>query len=198
MAQIRSFSWTNPAAAVAKNLDVGFEVAEVTSINITDGGSFYWMDEMDDASYLDVDAGTITTSNGFTPYTDSANYGATISGITNANPGVITCTDTSLSGFAVGDTIKVTGIADDQSTAYDLNGSYVIASLTATTITTATDTSAYSVYVSGGRVTRVSDAAGDPVVVQNVAQRGITLGTGVVGGNNKVMVAIVKGKESVT
>ena len=197
MSQIRSFSWTNPALAVARNLNVGFTVAEVTSIDITTGGSFYWMDTMAAASYLDVDAGTIAATDGFTPYSSSANYGATISGFTNAAPGVITCTDTSLSGFAVGDTIKVTGLADDL-TAISLNGTYVIASLTATTITTVTNTGAYSVYVSGGKVTRVTSIGGVAVPTENVCRRGITLGTDVVGANNAVMVAIVKGKESVT
>ena len=198
MAQIKSFSWTNPGTAVARKLDVGFTVAEVTTIDITNGGSWYWMDEMDDASYLDVDAGTITATNGVTPYTDSANYGATITGFTNANPGVLTVDDTAGAGFAAGDTIKVTGIADDQSTAYDLNGSYTVASVTATTITTATNTAGYSVYVSGGKVSRVTDISGDAVPVENIAKRGITLGTGVVGANNAVMKAIVKSKESVT
>lgn len=198
MAQIRSYSWTNPGTAVARNLDVGFTVAEVTTIDTTNGGSWYWMDEMADAYYLDVDAGTITTSNGVTPYSDNANYGATISGFTNANPGVITCTDTSLAGFANGDTIKVTGVADDQSATTSLNDTYTIASFTATTITLVETTAADSVYVSGGRVTRVSDSSGVAVATQNVAQRGVTLGTGVVGANNADMVAIVKGKESVT
>ena len=201
MAQIKSFSWTNPATAVARNLDVGFTVAEVTTVDITNGGSWFWCDTMSDAYALDVDAGTIATSNGFTPYADNSNYGATVSGFTNASPGVITCTDTSLAGFAVGDTIKVTGVADDQTgTVSSLNSTYVIASLTATTITTATDTSVtdYGVYVSGGKVTRVTDVDGVAVPVQNVAQQGITCGTTGVGANNAVMVAIVKGKESVT
>jgi len=200
MAQIRSFSWTNPAAAVARNLDVGFTVAEITTVDVTNGGSWFWCDTMDDAYALDVDAGTIATSNGFTPYSDSSNYGATISGFTNASPGVITCSDTSLAGFAAGDTIKVTGVADDQSGTNSLNNTFVVASVTATTITTTTDTSVtgYSVYVSGGKVSRVTDTDGVAVATQNVAQRGITCGTTGVGANNAVMVAIVKGKESVT
>lgn len=200
MAQIKTFSWTNANPAVARNLDVGFTVAEITTIDTTNGGSWQWVTGMAAASYLDVDAGTITTSNGFTPLAQSATYGATISGFTNANPGVITVNDTATYGFAVGDTIKVAEVADDLSGTNSLNGTFTIASLTATTITTTTNTSVtgYSVYVSGGVVSRVSDVNGDPVATQNFAIRGMTVGTGPVGAASAAMVAIVKGSESVT
>lgn len=196
--QMKTFSWTNPASAVARNLDCGFQVAEATSVNITDGGSFYWNDAMTDGYYLDVDAGTITTSNGFTPLNQGDVFGAAISGFTNANPGVITAANVSALGFAAGDTINVVNLADDQSAANSLNGQFTVASVTATTITLNEDTSSgYSAYVSGGFAVRVSDANGDPVANDNVGIRGITLGTGVVGGNNDVMVAVCKSKEPV-
>jgi len=197
MAQVKTFTWTNPNPAVARDLDVGFEVAEITTVDRTNGGSWYWNDGFADGEVLDVDAGTMATTNGFTPLSESSNYGATISGLTNANPGVLTVDDTGPAGFAVGDTIKVEGLADD-GTATSLNQEYVIASLTATTITTATNTTAYSVYVSGGKVTRVSDTNGDAVPTENFARRGITVGTTPVGANSAAMTAIVKGKESVT
>lgn len=199
MAQIKTFSWTNPASAVARNLDVGFEVAECTTINVTSGGSFQWMDTMPDGYYLDVDAGTITTSNGFTPLAQSAVYGASVSGFTNANPGVITASNIAQVGIVAGDTIKVASVADDGS-GTSLNGTFTVASVTATTITLTQNTSVptYSVYVSGGKVTRVSDSSGDPIPTENYAIQGVTLGTGVVGGNNDVMVAVVRGSNSVT
>jgi hypothetical protein len=197
MAQIKTFTWTNPNPAVARDLDVGFTVAEITTVDRTNGGSWYWNDGMASAEVLDVDSGAITTTNGFTPLSESANYGATISGFTNANPGVITVDDTGPAGFATGDTIKVTAVADDL-TGTTLNGTYTIASVTATTITTATNTTALSTYVSGGTVTRVSDTNGDAVPRENFARRGITVGTTPVGANSAVMTAIVKGKESVT
>ena len=195
--QCKSFSWTNPAAAVARDLDVGFTVAQITTIDITNGGSWFWCDTMDDAYALDVDAGTIATTNGFTPYVDGANYGATISGFTNAAPGVLTVDDTAKADFTAGDTIKVERVADDLS-ATTLNDTFTIDSVTATTITLVESTAADSVYVSGGVVTRVSDAAGTTLATENVAQRGITIGTTPVGANNAVMVAIVHGKEPVT
>ena len=196
MSQIRAYSWTNANPALARNINVGFTVAEILTIDTTNGGSWQWVTGMAAASYLDVDAGTITGSNGFTPLAQSAAYGATITGFTNANPGVLTVNDTATFGFAAGDTIKVTDIADDD-TATSLNASYTIASITATSITTATNTSAYSVYVSGGRVTRVSDVNGVPIPTQNFAINGMTIGTGPVGAASAAMVAIVKGQEAV-
>lgn len=197
MAQIKTFSWTNPNPAVARNLDVGFTVTEITTIDTTNGGSWQWISEMADASYLDVDAGSITGTNGFTPLAQSAQFGASISDITAANPAVITAADVSKFGIVAGDTIKVTDVADDL-TGTTLNADYTVASVTATTITTATDTSSgYSAYVSGGYAVRESDTNGDPVPLENLAIRGITVGTGPVGANSAAMVAIVKGQESV-
>jgi len=197
MAQIKRFGWTNPASAVARNLDVGFTVAEITTVDVTNGGSWYWTASMPNAYALDVDAGTIATTNGFTPLAQSARYGAVISAFTNANPGVLTVNETAAFGFAAGDTVKVTAVADDLSTATSLNAEYTIASLTATTITLVENTTSSSVYVSGGYVTRVSDTNGDAVATSNVAIRGITVGTTPVGANSAVMVAIVKGENSV-
>jgi len=176
MSQMKTFSWTNPASAVARNLDVGFEVAEVTSVNITDGGSFYWCDGMTDGYYLDVDAGTITTSNGFTPLDQGAIFGASISAFSNANPGVITASGISQVGIVAGDTIQVSAVADDGS-GLSLNGQFTVASVTATAITLVENTSAptYSVYVSGGVASRVSDSDGVPIATQNFGIYGITL-----------------------
>lgn len=197
MAQVKTFTWTNASTAVARNQSVGFLVAEATTVDTTNGGSWYWNKEMADASYLDVDAGSITTTNGFTPLSESANYGASISAITNANPGVITVDDTALYGFAAGDTISVDGVAESGAGA-TLNAQYVIASLTATTITTGTNTTSGAVWVSGGKVTRISDTAGAAIPTENFARQGITIGTGPVGANSAVMVMTCRGDESVT
>lgn len=197
MAQMRTFTWTNANPAVARNQDVGFTVAEITTVDTTNGGSWYWNNQMAAASSLDVDSGTISGSNGFTALAQSGTFGTAISAFTAANPGVMTVTDTVAAGFAAGDTVKVTGIADDQ-TGVTLNADYTIASLTATTITTATNTTALSAYVSDGTVTRVSDTNGNVIPTENVAIRGITIGTTPVGAASAVMVAVVYGEESVT
>ena len=194
--QGKSFSWTNANPAVARNLDCGFEVAEATTVDVTNGGSWYWNTGMADGYYLDVDAGTITTSNGFTPYNLGAVFAADISAFTNANPGVITASNVTALGFAAGDSISVSGLADDQ-TATSLNGTFTVASVTATAITLVENTSAYSVYVSGGFAKRVSDTNGDPVAQDNVGSRGVTCGTGCVGAASAVMAAFCKSQEPV-
>lgn len=196
MAQVKTFTWTNPNPAVARNLDCGFDPVEITIVDLTNGGSWYWNSGFTDATVLDVDAGTIAGTNGVTPLSQNAVFGAAISGFTNANPGVITAANVAQVGIVAGDTIKVTGIADDGS-ATTLNGEYTVASVTATTITTATNTSAYSTYVSGGYVTRVSDTDSNPIPTENFAIRGLTLGTSAVGANSASMCAVVRGDEPV-
>jgi len=197
MSQMKVWGWTNPATAVARNESVGFTVSEITTTDVTNGAQWYWNSSMTSGYYVRVDTGAVTTSNGFTPLAQSTAVGATISGFTNANPGVITVNDTATFGFAAGDTVKVSELADDGS-ATSLNGSFTIASITATTITLVENTSAYSVYVSGGLVTRVTDTSGVAIPTQNFAIKGITIGTGAVGANNAVMVAVAKGSNTVT
>tara|TARA_R110000868_G_scaffold300583_2_gene561006 strand:- start:5546 stop:6142 length:597 start_codon:yes stop_codon:yes gene_type:complete len=198
MAQVKSFTWTNAASAVARDQDVGFVVEEATTVDTTNGGSWYWNSQMADAAVLDVDSGTFTTSNGFTPLSQSSNYGATMSAMTNANPGVITCTNTAPAGFAAGDTIAVERVAES-GTGTSLNRrTFTIASLTATTITLDQNTTSDAVYVSGGAVSRVSDTAGVAIAQENFAIRGVTVGTTPVGANSAVMVMVCKSSESVT
>ncbi len=198
MAQIKTFNFTNPSTAVAVDLDVGFTVSEITSIDISNGGSWQWIFGMADASSLDVDDGTISGANGFTPFTQSSIYGATISGFTNANPGVISVNNTSTFGFAIGDTIRVSDLADDgASTSLGLNGDYIIGAVSPTTITITTSTTARNVYVSGGVLTRISDIDGLAIPTQNFAIQGVTLGTTVVGDDDADMVVIVKGQNPV-
>lgn len=197
MAQVKSFTWTNPNPAVARNLDCGFDPVEITIVDLTNGGSWYWNSGFTDATVLDVDAGTIAGSNGVTPLSQNAIYGAAITGFTNANPGVITASNIAQVGIVAGDTIKVSGVADDGSTANSLNDTYTVASVTATAITLNEDTSSDSVYVSGGVASRVSDSNGDPVPTENFAIRGLTLGTSAVGANSASMTAVVRGEEPV-
>ena len=196
MAQVKTFTWTNPNPAVVKNLDCGFDPVEITIVDLTNGGSWYWNSGFTDATILDVDAGTITGTNGVTPLSQNAIFGAAITAFTNANPGVITASNLAQVGVAAGDTIKVAGIADDGS-ATSLNGTYTVASVSATAITTATNTTAYSVYVSGGVASRVSDTNGDAIPTENYAIRGLSLGTSAVGAASASMTAVVRGAEPV-
>jgi hypothetical protein len=199
MAQIKRFSWTNANPAVARNLNVGFTVSKIEIWDLTTPNRFEWTSDMADAAYFTLGTLAYTTSNGITPLSQSSTYGATISGFTNANPGVITVNDTATFGFAAGDTITVAELSDDGAAASSLNGTFTIASVTATTITLVEDTSSgYSAYVSGGIVTRVSDTDGVAIATQNYAIEGVTVGTGAVGANSASMVAICYGENSVT
>jgi len=199
MAQMKQLSWTNASTAVALNFDVGFDVAKIEIWDLTTPNRFEWTSNMADASVFVLGTLAYTTTNGVTPLAQSASYGPAISGFTNANPGVITVNDTATFGIAAGDTIKVAGVADDGSGTASLNNTFTVASVTATTITLVENTSVtgYSVYVSGGTVTRVTDTNGDAVALENKAIRGVTLGTSAVGANSASMVAVCYGEESV-
>lgn len=200
MTQMKVAGYTNPSSGTAAtNISFGFQVDSITVYNQTTGAISSWNSSMADASFFDVDAGTYTSTNGFTPVSQGATYGASISAFSNANPGVITVNDTAAFGFAVGDTIEVSEVADDLTGTNSLNGTYTIASLTATTITTTTNTSTtgYSVWVSGGVVTRVSDSNGKAIATENFAIQGLTFGTSVVGANSDVVTYVAFGSNSV-
>jgi len=175
---------------------VGFTVNEITIVDKTNGGSFYWNSGMATASILDVDSGVVTTTNGVTPLSQSAAFGATVSNFTSANPGVITVNDTATFGFAAGDTVMTSAIAEAAS-GTTKNGEFTVASVTATAITLVENTTGYATYVSGGYVTRVSDTNGDPIATQNFAIQGVTLGTSAVGANSALMCATLKGANPV-
>lgn len=200
MAQVKTFTWTNPNPAVARNLDCGYDPVEITIVDLTNGGSWYWNSGFTDATVLDVDAGTIAGTLGVTPLSQNAIYGAAISGFTNANPGVITGADVTQVGIVAGDTIKVAGVADngaDPALSLNRESTYTVASVTATTITLDQNTTADNVYVSGGVASRVSDTNGVAIPTENVAIRGLTLGTSAVGATSASMTAVVRGDESV-
>lgn len=198
MAQVKTFTWTNAATALARDQDVGFVVATATTVDTTNGGSWYWDSQMADAAVLDVDSGTFSTTNGFTPLSQSSNYGATMTALTAANPGVITCGNTAVAGFAAGDTIAVERVAESGSGTSLNRRTFTIASLTATTITLDQNTTSDAVYVSGGVVSRISDTNGDAIAQENFAIRGITIGTTPVGANSAVMTMTCLSEETVT
>jgi len=199
MSQMKVWGWTNPAAAVVRNESIGFTVGEITVTDTTNGAQWYWNSSMAAASFVLVGDGSVTVTNGFTALAQSTAVGATISGFTNANPGVLTVNDTATFGFAAGDTVKVSEVADDLTGTASLNNTFTVASVTATTITLVEDTSVtdYSVYVSGGKAIRVSDTDGKAIPIENLAIGGMTLGTGVVGANDAVMVAVAHGENVV-
>lgn len=195
--QQKTFSWTNAASAVARNLDCGFTVSEITVTDGTNGGQFYWNSSMPSASVIDVNGGTYSSTNGVTPLAQSAIFAASVSNFTTANPGVITASNITAVGIVAGDTIKVTEVAES-GVGTSKNHTFTVASVTATAITLNESTVGYKTYVSGGFVSRVSDSNSTPIATNNVAIRGVTLGTSAVGANSAVMTAVARSSENVT
>lgn len=200
MSQMKVDGFTNPSSGTAATqISFGFQVDSITVYNSTAESIRSWNSSMFDGSYFNTVTGTFTATNGFTPLSQSATYGATISGFTNASPGVITVDNTDTFGFSIGDTIEISEVADDLTGTLSINGTFTIASLTDTTITTTTDTSVtgYSVWVSGGVVTRTSDINGIPIATENIAIQGLTFGTDVIGVDNDVITYVAFGSNAV-
>lgn len=199
MAQIKRFKWVNETPVAPRNLDVGFTGSTIEIFNLSTPAALYWTLDMGQDSVFNVGVPAFITSNGVTLLSQDSTFGANVSGFTNAAPGVLTVNDTATFGFAVGDTIKVASLADDGSGTNSLNSEFTIASFTATAITLVEDTSVtgFSVYVSGGIVTRVSDINGVAIPTENFAIEGLTLGTSAVGGDAESMVAVVYGENVV-
>lgn len=199
MTQMKVDGYTNPSSGTAAtNIDFGFTVDSITVRNQTAGSRFSWNSSMAAGSYFNEITGAYTSSNGFTPLSQSALFGPAISGISNAASAVITCSNLSQFSFAVGDTVNIVGAADDLTgTTLNLTGATVSA-VSATTVTVSVNTSSgYSTYVSGGTLVRVLDSNGNPVATDNVAIQGLTFGTGVVGANNDVVTYVAFGSNSV-
>lgn len=197
MSQLKTYSWTNAASAVALNVSVGFSVARVQTVDVTNGGSWMWVYGMPNGYYLSIATGAITTSNGWTPLAETSLFGAPITAISKGADTTFTCTYLSQFAFAVGDTVKAAEIADDL-TGTTLNRNYTVKSITSSTIVCEEDTSSgYSAYVSGGFLSQVSNSSNVPYPTVNAAIQGGTIGTGMVGANNAAMVAVFEGSNSV-
>ena len=198
---MKVISWTNPASGTAaKNQSLGFEPSEATITNITTGVQSYWNSAMTDGYYLTVSTGAVTTSNGFTPISQDTLVGAPITGITLANPCVVSASYLSQFSFAVGDTVNLRGVATDSATSGDasLNITSTVTAFDATTVTLALDTSAdYAAYVSDGWIVRTIDSDSIPVPTYNHAIQGLTFGTGVVGTDSDVLTAVIHGDNPV-
>lgn len=197
MSQLKTVSYTNPATAVARNVSVGFAVARVMVIDVTNGALQMWAYGMPVNSHMNVPSGAVTLTNGFTPLAQQALFGAPITGVTLAADTIFAASYLDQFAFVAGDIVKVTEIADDQS-GLTLNAQYTVLSVSSTAITCSESTaSGYSAWVSGGFMSKVRDSSGVPYPLVNVAIQGGTLGTGMVGANSASMVAIFEGSNSV-
>lgn len=190
MSQSIKFRLTSGGAAY--NLDVGYESTEVEVINetkwATDGTKvkFTWHKGMANGyalSEIADDTGinrAIETTNGFTPYDESAvtaNY-QTVTGITSANPGVVTVASTT--GWSAGDAVRfqdIVGMVELNKTGRPI---YIKEILGATTFSIE-DTSSYTAYTSGGTVYNLSKD------VTAEGFKGITLGSTVMGVDGDIL-----------
>jgi hypothetical protein len=108
-----------------------------------------YIDNIDLAFYSEPDKFEANNPYNITRVQPWAPFSTSISGFTNANPGVISVASTT--GLVAGNTITVTEVTETGG-GTSLNGTYTIASVTSNTITVTTDTSAYATYSSGGIV----------------------------------------------
>jgi len=191
MSQERKFKLTS--AGTAYNLDIGFEPNTVTVWNYTQWETdtktvkHYWHKGMADAyalTEITEDDGlnrAITTTNGFTLYDTSAvtgNY-QTASGITAANPAVVTITSTT--GWTAGDAVRFKDL-DEMVELNDTAKPYYIKEIIdGTTFSLDLDASSYVAETTGGTVYNLSK------VVEAEGFKGITLGTSVVGAADDIL-----------
>ncbi len=226
MVQYRNGTFVSGAAAV--NLNLGFLPDRVTVTNWTalaaDATAVIISDfyrNVTPAGYASRLSKTITTgavtqanvtSNGFTLVNlgaDWQNTQYTITGVTKANPGVVTVTSISPTNTLTlvnGMTVTISGVVG--MTQLNQNR-YIVSGISGSTFTlydlfgNPVDTSAFGTYVSGGIVNEISypataptinattgqiSAQGNPAGNQyDIGYQGITLGTGVVGASTNVI-----------
>jgi len=217
MSQYRNGIITSTGAAV--NLNLGFVPDRFTVTNYTKtaaqtgvGFSEWIKNVVASAKAListytaGVPTVSLLASNGFTPVNAGGvwyNTQYTITGVSNANPGVVTLsslTPTGAQTLVNGDTVTISGVVG--MTQLNTNR-YVVSGISGSTFTlydtfgNPVDTSAFGTYVSGGIANLISTPATAPTIDATTGQisvqgnpagnqydtgyQGITLGTGVVG-----------------
>ncbi|MES2409026.1 MAG: hypothetical protein V4509_01855 [Patescibacteria group bacterium] len=193
MAQAFYTTVTVPSGAPAIPVQVGFTPAYIQLINLTNVGTVaategfkaIWQTGMAQGTAISTvhgasstfyDTTVLVASGGISLLnqlgSEQGQYGAVVSGFTNASPGVLTVDGTLSASITAGCIIRVSLVADNQASSVSLNGDYYVASVTATTITlgtapagtwsqttlSAANTTSASVYVSGGVVTLLQNA----------------------------------------
>ncbi len=228
MSQQSFFGTVSLNASTSSNIyvDLGFTPGRIELINLTKmqanphvatvGWKAFWQTGMASGTAISTAFGASTTFYDVTSNVASAGitllnplgseagqYGAVVSGFTNANPGVLTVDSTANANIAAGCIIRVSLVADNQA-GPTLNGDYYVTSVTPTTITVGTapaglwsqttlnslNTTSSGVYVSGGAVTLLQTASATTpnppnTIYSNVpkwyneAQQGFIIGTSV-------------------
>jgi len=190
---------TITSTGAAYNLNLGFTPDYIIVENYTNYGTpangeilkASWYEGMADAyafiETFDNTGGalgtlsTLATTNGFTPYetADSALFTSTvktITGISAAASAIVTCTT---HGLSVGDVVTFTQVAG-MVEINRLRGE-ITAVPDANHFTVNIDSSGFTAYTSGGYANLISG------LVENAGEKGITLGTSVVGAGDDVL-----------
>jgi hypothetical protein len=193
-----TFPWQPDKVAVYNYTswaDTGAEPASIWFRGMPAGDALQWQRIIADGG----SAGNLLleTTNGFTQANTTGGvtaYRADISGVTQADPCVITTS--AAHGYSTGQIVRITDLGDvgPNATARGMNqlnnNRYKIVVLTTTTFSLQDpvsgediDSSAYTAYVSGGRVVLETRVIGDPEAYAylDVVYR-LTLGTAVFGG----------------
>lgn len=185
MGQAFSKAFTLTSGGAAYNLICGFKPNMVRIVNLskfaTDGTAceFLWTDSMPNAyAYAGIADATginrsIITTNGVTPYSIESftDIGQVITGITAANPAVVTVSSTA--GYAVGNGVRIKDVVGTT----EMNGNMYKVSVVngATTFSLDLDSSGLTAYSSGG------NAYNQSLTMVDSGGAGVTLGTSVVG-----------------
>jgi len=206
------------STGAAFSLDLGFVPDRFTVTNYTKTaaqtgiGFSEWMNNVvaTDKAFISTLTGgapviSLLASAGFTPVSLGADWAteqATVTGISKANPGVVTCTQT----WNNGDTVTLSGVVG----MIQVNQQrYIVANRSGSVFSlydlfgNPVNTTAFGTYVSGGIANRISTPVIAPVLnattgqvitpsqppgnFYDVGYQGITLGTGVVGSNADVL-----------
>jgi hypothetical protein len=224
MVQYRKGTYTNPGSPVAVTLALGFIPSHISVYNFTHWGTdsntlkAEWFGGMPTAYALltirntTTLSSTLQTTNGFTPITLGADWQSTqyvITGVTKANPGVVTvssATPTNTLALANGMIVTISGVVG--MTQLNTNR-YVVAGLSGTTFNlydlqgNPVDTTGFGTYSSGGIVNEISYPAVAPVISSTTGQittqgqpagnqydigyQGIIIGTSAVGDASSIM-----------
>lgn len=224
MSQYRKGTYTNPGSPVAVTLMLGFVPSHISVYSYTSWATnsstlkAEWFGGMPTASALLTTRGTTTLSttlsstNGFTPVILGADWQSTqytITGISSANPGVVTVSSVSPTNTLTlvnGMTVTISGVVG--TTQLNTNR-YIVAGISGSTFQlydlfgNPVDTTVMGAYVSGGIVNQISYPPTAPVLNSvngqvitpgqpagnqyDIGYEGIIIGTAAVGQASDVM-----------
>jgi len=182
----------------AYDFTIPFQPDRIMVTNFTTGAVDIWYRGMTAAYGVKVDTGAVVAANAFTVADTSGGataYRATISGITAADPCVVTTS--AAHGYITGDIVRLTQLGDAGAVDYGMdelnNFRAKIVVLTTTTFSLQDpvsgediDSSAYQAYITGGEVNLETRTASTKFSYAPVTYK-VTFGTAVSGADSDVV-----------